>query len=85
MPYIEGAWMDKHDGRYYLQYAFPGTQYNIYGDGIYVSDSPLGPFTLADNNPFSYKPGGFLPGAGHGSSMEDMQGNWWHAATMRIS
>ena len=85
MPYIEGAWMDKHDGRYYLQYAFPGTQYNIYGDGVYVSDSPLGPFTLAENNPFSYKPGGFLPGAGHGSSMEDMHGNWWHAATMRIS
>ena len=29
--------------------------------------------------------GGFLPGAGHGSTMEDSQGNWWHASTMRIS
>ena len=27
-PYIEGAWMDKHCGKYYLQYADPGTQYN---------------------------------------------------------
>ena len=44
-PYIEGAWMDKHEGRYYLQYAFAGTQYNTYGDGVYVSDKPLGPFT----------------------------------------
>jgi hypothetical protein len=84
-PYIEGAWMDKHNGKYYLQYAAPGTQYNTYSDGVYVSDGPLGPFKLAENNPYSYKPGGFLPGAGHGSTMEDEQGNWWHTATMRIS
>jgi len=84
-PYIEGAWMDKQNGRYYLQYACPGTQYNTYSDGVYVSSSPLGPFNLADNNPYSYKPGGFLPGAGHGSTMQDAQGNWWHTSTMRIS
>lgn len=84
-PYVEGAWMDKHRGRYYLQYACPGTQYNTYSDGVYVSDGPLGPFTPAENNPYSYKPGGFLPGAGHGSTMRDRQGNWWHTATMRIS
>lgn len=84
-PYIEGAWMDKHDGKYYLQYAAPGTQFNTYSDGVYVGESPLGPFVLAGNNPYSYKPGGFLPGAGHGSTMEDAQGNLWHTATMRIS
>ena len=50
-PYIEGAWMTKHDGRYYLQYAAPGTQYNIYNDGVCVSESPLGPFTACPNNP----------------------------------
>ena len=84
-PYIEGAWMDKFCGKYYLQYAAPGTQYNTYSDGVYVSDNPLGPFVLAENNPYSYKPGGFLPGAGHGSTMEDAAGNLWHTATMRIS
>lgn len=84
-PYIEGAWMDKQNGKYYLQYACPGTQYNTYSDGVYISSGPLGPFTLADNNPYSYKPGGFLPGAGHGSTMRDRKGNWWHVATMRIS
>lgn len=84
-PYIEGAWMDKYQGKYYLQYAFAGTQYNTYGDGVYVSDSPLGPFVLAENNPYSYHPGGFMPGAGHGSTMEDLFGNIWHTATMRIS
>ena len=84
-PYIEGAWMNKHNGKYYLQYACPGTQYNVYADGVYVSDSPLGPYTLAQTNPYSYKPGGFLPGAGHGSTMEDREGSLWHTATMRIS
>ena len=84
-PYIEGAWMDKHDGVYYLQYACPGTQYNTYSDGVYIGNHPLGPFTLAPNNPYSYKPGGFLPGAGHGSTMQDLQGNWWHTSTMRVS
>ena len=84
-PYIEGAWMDKHDGKYYFQYAAPGTQYNTYSDGVYVGESPLGPFILAENAPYSYKPGGFLPGAGHGSTMRDGKGNLWHTATMRIS
>lgn len=84
-PYIEGAWMNKFQGKYYLQYAFAGTQYNTYGDGVYVSDAPLGEFHLAKNNPYSFCPGGFMPGAGHGSTMEDRFGNLWHAATMRIS
>lgn len=84
-PYIEGAWVNKFRGKYYLQYAFAGSQYNTYGDGVYVSDSPLGPYTLAETAPFSYKPGGFMNGAGHGSTMEDMKGKIWHTATMRIS
>ena len=84
-PYIEGAWMSRYQGKYYLQYAAPGTQLNVYGDGVYVSDRPLGPFRPAKNNPYSYKPGGFIPGAGHGSTMEDRYGNLWHASTMRIS
>lgn len=84
-PYIEGAWMDKFQGRYYLQYACPGTEYNGYGNAVYIGDSPLGRFTLADNNPYSYKPSGFISGAGHGSTMQDNCGNLWHTATMRIS
>ncbi|MFQ9709424.1 MAG: family 43 glycosylhydrolase [Bifidobacterium dentium] len=83
--YIEGAWMTKHDGKYYLQYATPGTEYNVYGDAVMIADSPLGPFTLALNNPYSYNPGGFMNGAGHGSTMADRHGKWWHTATMSIS
>lgn len=84
-PWIEGAWMTKHAGRYYLQYAAPGTQWNVYGDGVYTGDTPLGPFTYARHNPFSLKPGGFITGAGHGSTFTDTYANLWHIATMRIS
>ncbi len=84
-PYIEGAWMTKHNGKYYLQYAIPGTQFNVYGDGVYVADQPLGPYTLAMNNPYSYKPGGFMNGAGHGSTVQDKNGSWHHVSTMSIS
>ena len=84
-PWIEGSWMNKYKGKYYLQYAGPGTEFKSYGDGVYVSDSPLGPFTYASNNPFSSKPEGFASGAGHGSTFADKYGNWWHIATMSIS
>ena len=84
-PCIEGAWMTKYEDTYYLQYAIPGTQYNTYADAVYVSKSPLGPFTLANNNPFSFKPGGFITGAGHGSTLKDENQRYWHASTMRIS
>jgi len=84
-PYIEGAWMTKRDGRYYLQYAGPGTEYNVYADGYYTGPTPLGPFESSPDSPFSSKPGGFITGAGHGSTFQDGHGNWWHAATMRIS
>ncbi len=84
-PYIEGAWMTKHQGKYYLQYAITGTQYNVYGDGVYVADAPLGPFVPARNNPYSYKPGGFMNGAGHGSTLVDPQLGTWHISTMQIS
>jgi len=84
-PWIEGAWVTKHDGKYYLQYAGPGTEYKSYCDGVYVSDQPLGPFKLAAHNPFSYKPEGFVAGAGHSSTFQDKYGNYWHISTMTIS
>lgn len=80
----EGPCMIKYNGKYYLQYAAPGTQYRIYGDGLYISDDPLGPFTYVENNPFSIKPGGFIGGAGHGHTFQDKYGNYWHVATMII-
>ena len=84
-PFIEGAWMTKHNGKYYLQYAAPGTQFNVYGDGDYVGKSPLGPFQYAAHNPFCYKPGGFATGAGHGSTVCGPGGIYWHFGTIHLS
>ncbi|MBI2924512.1 MAG: family 43 glycosylhydrolase [Verrucomicrobia bacterium] len=80
-PFIEGAWMTKHGGKYYLQYGAPGTEYNVYANGTYIGDGPLGPFTYAPNNPISYKPGGFVTGVGHGNTFEDTFGNFWNTGT----
>jgi hypothetical protein len=84
-PFIEGAWMTKHKGKYYLQYAAPGTEFSGYGDGVYIGDYPLGPFTYQSHNPFSFKPGGYARGAGHGATFKDKFGNFWHVATIAVS
>lgn len=83
--FIEGAWMTKHNGKYYMQYGAPGTEFNVYGDGVYVADSPLGPYTYQAHNPVFYKPGGFINGAGHGSTVQMENGSWWHFGTMSLS
>ncbi len=77
--------MTKHNGKYYLQYGAPGTEFSGYGDGVYVGEYPLGPFTYQSHNPFSFKPGGFATGAGHGATYQDIYGNWWHVSTMIVN
>lgn len=83
--YIEGPWMTKHNGKYYLQYGAPGTEFNVYADGVYVADNPLGPYTYQRHNPVSYKPGGYMNGAGHGSTVLGPGGRYWHFASMSLS
>ena len=83
--YNEGPSMLKYNGRYYLQYASPGTEFDSYGDGLYISDSPLGSYQKADYLPISVKPGGWMTGAGHGDTFQDKYGNYWHVASTVIS
>ncbi|MEY2902202.1 MAG: hypothetical protein RLY89_1308 [Bacteroidota bacterium] len=83
-PFIEGSWMNKFKGKYYLQYGAPGTEFSGYGDGVYVSDHPMGPFTYQTHNPFSFKPGGFVNGAGHGATYQDLFQHWWHVSKLVI-
>ncbi|HEU5365351.1 MAG TPA: family 43 glycosylhydrolase [Hanamia sp.] len=83
--YIEGSWLTKHNNIYYMQYAAPGTEFNVYADGVYTSNSPLGPYHYAPNNPVSFKPGGFINGAGHGSTVHGPQNNYWHFTTMAVN
>jgi hypothetical protein len=83
-PFIEGSWMTKHNGKYYLQYGAPGTEFSGYADGVVVGDDPLGPFT-PQSDPLSMKLGGFARGAGHGSTFIDNSGNYWHISTIMLS
>lgn len=83
-PFMEGAWMTKHNGKYYLQYGAPGTEFSGYADGVVVGDNPLGPFE-PQSMPLSFKPGGFARGAGHGATFQDKWGNFWHVSTIAIS
>ena len=84
-PFIEGAWVTKHNGKYYMQYGAPATEFSGYADGVYVSNNPLEGYEYQSHNPFSYKPGGFARGAGHGSTFKDKHGNYWHVSTIFIS
>lgn len=84
-PYIEGSWMTKHNGTYYLQYSAPGTIWKTYADGVYTSKFPNKDFVYQPYSPFSYKPGGFIGSAGHAATFQDKQGNYWRIVTMVIS
>lgn len=79
-PFIEGSHMTKYNGKYYLQYGAPGTEFSGYADGLLVGDHPLGPFT-AQSDPLSMKLGGFVRGAGHGATFQDNYKNFWHVST----
>ena len=84
-PFVEGAWVTKHNGKYYMQYGAPATEFSGYADGVYVSSNPLEGYQYQKHNPFSYKPGGFARGAGHGSTFQDKYDNYWHVSTIFIS
>ncbi len=76
-PWIEGPWVTKHGGKYYLQYAAIGLEFLSYSHGVYVSDSPMGPFEYSEHNPLTYKTTGYVTGAGHGSTFHDKNGQLW--------
>lgn len=83
-PFIEGSHMTKYNGKYYLQYGAPGTEFSGYADGVIVGDHPLGPFT-PQSDPLSFKLGGFARGAGHGATFEDNNKKFWHVSTVVLS
>ena len=84
LTFLEGPWINKIDGKYYLTFAVPGTEYAGYCDGCAVADSPMGPFTYCENSPVVYKATGFMRGAGHGCLFEDKQGHFWKMDTVSI-
>ena len=82
--FLEGAEMVKHNGKYYFQYAGPGTEFSGYADGVAVGDGPLNYFQN-QSDPLSMKAGGFARGAGHGATFQDNQKKYWHVSTMVVA
>ncbi|GBU08274.1 endo-1,4-beta-xylanase [Bacteroidales bacterium] len=82
--FMEGAFVTKHNNKYYLQWGGPGTEFSGYADGVAISEHPLGPFQHVAL-PMSYKPGGFARGAGHGATFQDKYNNYWHVSTMVVN
>ncbi|WP_373837381.1 discoidin domain-containing protein [Bacteroides heparinolyticus] len=84
-PWIDGLWMTRYNGKYYLQYASPGTYLKSSNSGVYISDTPEGPFMLAAHNPFAYKPEGFVTGAGNGCIFQDKYENYWYVGSVAVT
>lgn len=75
--WMEGAWMVKHGGRYYLTHSAGGTQYRTYAMGCDTSASPLGPFVPQKRNPIFRSTGGLITGTGHGSIVQGPGDRLW--------
>jgi len=84
-PFMEGAHMTKHNGKYYMQYGAPGTEFSGYGDGVAVSSTPLTDNWVHQSDPLSFKLGGFARGAGHGATFQDNWQNYWHVSTVVVA
>ena len=84
-PFIEGSWMTKHNGKYYLQFGAPGTEFSGYADGVVVGPKPIGNEFTPQSDPLSFKPGGFARGAGHGATFQDREQHYWHVSTITIA
>ena len=83
VAWIEGPWVIKRNGIYYLEYSASGTQWKSYAEGYYTATSPLGPYTYAENNPLLRKTEGLVTGTAHGSIVK-MAGKdeWWQFYTI---
>jgi xylan 1,4-beta-xylosidase len=85
VTWIEGPWVIKHNGTYYLEYSASGTQWLTYATGVYAGKSPLGPFTYAPVNPVLRKTTGVVTGPGHGCVVQGPDGNWWQFYTIVLA
>ncbi len=75
--WMEGAWMIKQGGRYYLTYSAGGTQYRTYTMGAYTSASPLGAFVPQQRNPIFRSTEGLITGTAHGCIVRGPRDRLW--------
>lgn len=85
VAWIEGPWLFKHNGTYYLQYSASGTQWKTYAEGYYTAKNIMGPYKYAGNNPLLRKTDGLVTGTAHGSVVEGPDGGLWQFYTIVLS
>ena len=84
--WVEGPWMVKRNGRYYLTYSAPGTHFSTYAMGVYYSDEgPLEGFVYQKNNPICNKNHGLISGGGHGCITEGPNDTLWAFYTCPVN
>jgi hypothetical protein len=83
--WIEGSWMLKRNGTYYLTYSAGGTENRTYAVGCVTSKTPLGPFTPQKNNPVLRSTSGLVTGTAHGSFVEGPNNSLWAFYTLRAA
>lgn len=74
---LEGPWMFKRNGIYYLIYCAPGTEYSTYAMGAYKGTGALCGFEYMKTNPFTSKKWGVVRGPGHGCVAEGPNNTLW--------
>lgn len=83
---VEGPFVLKHNGKYYLTYSANHTRSEDYAVGYAVSDNPMGPFKKASCNPILKKNDAFN-GTGHHSFTTSKDGRElvcvYHARPLR--
>lgn len=84
ISYVEGAWMVKINGIYYLTYSAPGTSCRTYAMGCYVGEKPLGPFRYQSRNPILAGRGGLVNGPGHGCIVRGPKNTLWAFYTCTV-
>lgn len=75
--WLEGSWMVKYNGKYYLTYSAAGTENRTYAMGCYTASSPLGLFTPQKRNPFLRTTEGLVTGTGHGAVVAGPENRLW--------
>jgi hypothetical protein len=81
--WMEGAWMLKRNGTYFLTYSAAGTENRTYAMGCYTAKSPLGPFTPQPRNPIFRTTEGLVTGTAHGCIVAGPEDRLWVFYTLR--
>ncbi len=80
---VEGPWLLKENGVYYLMYSGSPSHESEYGIGYATAESPMGPFTKNPDNPILFTTsdssifGKTVYGPGHHSVVDSADGRHW--------